>query len=470
MKKKIWLLSIIGIALLFSACGSSSKKAKVLQQKMINLVGIPQNIVANICQDNNKNGSCDATELQAKVSFSQGDSMQTIWSKLTLTQEGRYLLETYDPSKPLLLELKDEKSQHFTDTFTLPFDGLKENEDKKELSILQAMIDKDVLTPQNVNSARVMKNVDDFYKTLLSDLEENIKILKNKGLTTKQAVAGNINEIAEELITNGIENTIPAKMNSCNGDKTCIDGVLNRLSTELVLTDEEANTIAGNSEGNEDNQGVDNNPNKGKIDIAEYLPSNSVTKTFITKEKYYSQEEESVSTYTETISRKDNVLKYNYDNNNNTIVTINRDNLLVEWKDIDSAKKIEYKMNRYVNIGDTIGEWKDNYKDSGENYTTNSSIEYTCKLDDILNSFSHGGYNYNGSIIKEKCFMNTTTNYTYENNIQNTIKSSTITYEYFQQNIGDIASINDICYDERGIEQTTEGCTPNGYDYNYLEE
>jgi len=388
MKKRLWLLSIIGIVL-FSACGSSSKEAKVLQQKMINLVGIPQDIVVNICQDDNNNGICESTELQAKVSFSQGDSMQTIWSKLTLTEEGRYLLETYDPSKPLLLELKDEKSKHFTDTFILPFDGLKESENEKELSILQAMIDKDILVPQNVNSAKVMRNVDEFYKILLADLEENINILKTKGLTTKQAVAENINEMAEELITNGIENTIPSKMNACNGDKSCINGILTTLSTELILTDEEANTISENTELTEPNEGINDNPNQGKIDVAEYLPNSSITKNFITKSKDYGQKEESTNQYNQKISRKNNILLFSEDEEEgNYTLTINSDKITVKWDNVN-YDNTDYSIHRYVNKGDIVWNWKYNYKDSGENYTTNTLIEYTCKLDDVLNGFSH---------------------------------------------------------------------------------
>ena len=468
MKKKFWLLSVIGIVL-FSACGgSSSKEAKVLQQKMINLVGIPQDIVANICQDDNTNGICESTELQAKVSFNQGDSMETIWSKLTLTEEGRYLLETYDPTKPLLLELKDAKSPHFTESFTLPFDGLKENEQEKELSILASMIDKDVLVPQNVSSARVMKNVDDFYKLLLDDLEKNIKILKGKGLTTKQAVAGNINEMAEELITNGIENTIPAKMNACNGDKTCVNGVLNRLSTELVLTDAEANTISGNAEEEEEEeeQVINHNPNQGKIDRAEYFPTNSVTKSFTTKVKSPLQEE-FVSTYNETISKKNNTFTYQnsgLEDESYSTATIDSNNIVVKWTNVNYDNN-EYKINRYIDKGDTTWKWTYSYKTE----QTTAFIDYNCQLEDTLTSFSHGGYKYTGDILVEKCTVSSKTTYQIDNK-SDTIESSTVSYQYNLKNVGQIASVSDICYDDRGIAQNTKGCTPNGYSYTYLEQ
>jgi len=463
MKKYIWLLSILGIVF-FTACGSSSKEAKELQTKQLKLIGIPQDIVANICQDDNTNGICESTELQAKVSFNQGDSMETIWSKLTLTEEGRYLLETYDPTKPLLLELKDRKSSYFTETFTLPFDGLKESENEKELSILQSMIDKDVLVPQNVNSARVMKNVDDFYKVLLDNLEENINILKGKGLTTKQAVAGNINEMAEELITNGIENTIPAKMNACNGESTCVKSVLNTLSTELILTDAEANTISGNAEEEDDGQVINPNPNQGKIDRAEYFPTHSVTKTFTTKSKNPYQEE-SVSSYSQTISKNNNTLTYqNQDSEDKSYstATINSNNIVVKWTNVDYDNN-KYTINRYLEQGDTTWNWTYSYK----NEQATTDVVYTCEVDNKLSSFSHGGYKYTGDILVEKCTVHSKSTYLIDNK-SDTIESSTVWYEYTQKGIGQIASISDICYDDRGIQQNSQGCTPNGYMYTYL--
>lgn len=464
MNKKIWILSILGMAL-FSACGSSSKEGRELQQKMIKIVGIPPEIIVNICQDDNNNGLCESTELQAKVSFSQGDSMETIFSKLTQTEDGRYLLETYDASKPLLLELKDRESKYFTNKFSIPFNGFKKSEDEKELSLLQSMIDKDVLASQNVVSAKVMKNVDSFYKVLLRDLEHNIKILTQKGLSIKQAVVENIKEMADELIRNGIEDTIPTKMNACNGDKKCVANVLNPLSTELLLTEEEANAIVEKSE--EDNNQPDNHSNNNKVDFANYMPKSSVTNNYISKTLSPFQENEQVSGYSTIISRENNILTYDADSSESySTVTINSDNLLVKWKNVN-YDNTKYTINRYTNIGDKIWEWKYNYDDP--NHDTKSTTTYSCTLKNKINKFSHGGYTYNGDIIVEKCLINSKVSYTIDNR-ETITESSYIIYEYMQKDIGNIASINDICYDERGIAKTTEGCTPNGHDYSYLEQ
>jgi len=461
MKKRFWILTLVGIILL-SGCGSS-KEAKVLQQKIISLVGIPQDIVTNICQDDNSNGICELTELQAKITFDPKDTKNSIFSKLTLTSEGRYLLETYDPSKALLLELKDRKSRHYKESFTLPFNGLTAKEENKDLSILQSMIDKEFLAIENVSSAKVMKNVGDFYKILLADLEENMKILTLKGLSVKEAVLGNINEMAQELISNGIENTIPAKMNACNGDQVCVNAVLNRLSIELVLTDEEADAILIQREHEAEN--FDPHENYNKLDFSNYFPKSSVVKQFTSKE-LSSYNEEEISTYNEIISKKGNILTYKDSNgeNESSSLTINSNMLIVRLNNGDYDNN-EYEVKRYLNIGEPTFNWRYSYH---QGYST-VRVNYNCILEDQLNNFSHGTYQYVGDIVVEKCLMTTETSYTLDDNVQK-VNSSRTYYNYRQKNIGEIASISDVCYNEQGVAEETQGCTPNGHTYEYLEK
>ena len=64
MKTIKYLLSSIIIFVMIS-CGSGDKKeAKELLQKILQIIGIPYDIVVNICQDGNGNGICDTTDLQ----------------------------------------------------------------------------------------------------------------------------------------------------------------------------------------------------------------------------------------------------------------------------------------------------------------------------------------------------------------------------------------------------------------------
>ena len=108
MKRFVWLLTIISMFTIVNCGGGgSSKEAKELLQKILQVVGIPYDIVVNICQDDNKNGICESMELQTKVTLRKGDTFDDIWEKITLTEDGKYFLETRDPTKPILLELQD---------------------------------------------------------------------------------------------------------------------------------------------------------------------------------------------------------------------------------------------------------------------------------------------------------------------------------------------------------------------------
>jgi hypothetical protein len=236
MKKSLWSLSIVALISLIS-CGGG-EKAKELLKRMLNLVGIPQTMVVNICQDENGDGLCGLTELHAKITINKGDSADAIWHKITNTEDGRYLLETYDPTLPLLLELKDSSSQYYTDKFTIPFDGLAPQEEEKDLSILQAMVDADYLTSQEIEGIKEINNKDMFYSALLKDFEINLNTLNQQDLSSPRAVMANIKEMAEELRDAGIADILPSKIDDCQ-DNSCVEETI----AETVIDENESNTI-----------------------------------------------------------------------------------------------------------------------------------------------------------------------------------------------------------------------------------
>ena len=304
MKKTILTLG----TLLVVGCGGGSEEAKELLQRILQLVGIPQNMVVTICQDNNRDGLCNIGELQTKVLINKGDSVDSIWDKVTKNPDGTYFIEHYDPSNPILLVLKDEvrvNSAYDNSQFGLSFDSSTDGEyfyhdknktiAKKELSILQSMIDAGQLAKADVSSVRKMKNVDDFYKILREDLATNVNTLRGKELNAKQTIDGNIKEMAEELLANGVKDKLPQDMNNCNGDQTCIDNVLNPLSKELLITDEEAEEIANEQNKNDES---DSSPTPA---------TNSQDKLIVKKTQYKDDG---------TVESEDS---YEYDSNNRAI-------------------------------------------------------------------------------------------------------------------------------------------------------
>jgi len=249
MKKSFWLIAILSL-LGFMGCGSSdsSDEARDLQRKILNVVGIPQEIVANICQDDNKNGFCETSELQAKIKFNREDSSRDIWNKISQTADGKYFLETYDSSKPILLVLKDSTVKFDNGEFILNFNGFEtdlENEEK-ELSILESMVDNKNIAPTQVSAIKKLDNPkaqEKFYNVLLDDLKTNINTLRTKGLDSKTTMSANIQEMAEELLTSGVESELPNKINSCGVNESCFNQEIEQVSKELLITEQEAQEI-----------------------------------------------------------------------------------------------------------------------------------------------------------------------------------------------------------------------------------
>jgi hypothetical protein len=288
MMKKILLSLGIILFLSFSSCGGgSSKEAKELLQKILNFVGIPQEIVLNICQDTNLDGICGATELQIELTINKGDSLDDIWEKVVLTSDGKYFLNTYDYELPIIVEFQDiEKIDYDDGKFTLNFDGFKtkEQNEQKEISILEAMVDANYLKDNKLTSIRNLTNnknnilekdidsiegllesntvvicsdynnngiCDDdglstqekFYSILLRDFEININTLREVGLDSKNTISNNIKEMADTLIENGVTKTLPDSLNRCGLDNNCVDNILLSLSDELIITEDEAREI-----------------------------------------------------------------------------------------------------------------------------------------------------------------------------------------------------------------------------------
>ena len=238
----MWTLSTLVMFGLLS-CGGGSEKAKELLNRLLRVVGIPYSIVVNICQDDNDNGVCEAKELQTKVTINKGDDLSMILQKVSLTENGEYFLENYDPTKRIIMEIQDSSNVTLNQgKFNFDY-----NPETQELSILQMMIDKGFLTPDDVNAVREMPNVNNFYEVLFRDFETNLNTLGEQDLSTPRAVLANMSEMADELLANGVRDTLPQAITNCNGDQTCLDETLAPVSEELLI-DENESVVIKNSE------------------------------------------------------------------------------------------------------------------------------------------------------------------------------------------------------------------------------
>ncbi len=322
MKKNFLILGTI-FSLGIIGCGSDSEKAKEVLQRILKLVGIPQQMVVTICQDSNRDNLCSAGELQTKITINKNETLDGILAKLERLSDDTYFLDNYNPDNPILLILEDSQRVTYSGSngqFGLSFDSSVDGTsfdynnteiDKKELSVLQSMIDAKQLNKSDVEAARAMSNVDQFYTLLLEDLATNVNTLGERRLSPKQINDGNIKEMAEELLANGIRDTLPTRMNACNGNQSCIDNILNPLSRELLITEEEADQIVAEQKKEESNNQPattkkrdrvlvkETDYDNGKLDsITTYQFDNSNRVTGYIEEDYYNNEIISTETCT----------------------------------------------------------------------------------------------------------------------------------------------------------------------------
>jgi len=241
MKREILIVLAMVLLLNFISCGGGSTEAKELFKKILQLVGIPQSIVVNICQDANRDGICNLNDPIVKVSIQEKDSFRRVLEKLEAIEDGRYLLETEDPTLPILVEIKDNRENaSFMDQFILPFNGFNvdEGNKSKELSILQAMVDSGSLSSNDIEEIKQLEDqssLDRFYESLLQNLEINLKHITENNISIQRAVSITIQEMGERLKEKGIADTLPLQINDCNGNQICLDSVLEDLTEVLQL-------------------------------------------------------------------------------------------------------------------------------------------------------------------------------------------------------------------------------------------
>jgi hypothetical protein len=410
MKKFISLLSIISILGLASCGGGSSKEAKELLQKILQIVGIPYDIVINVCQDDNNNGICENSELQTKVTVSNEDSFDDILEKISLTEDGRYFLETRDPKKPILLELQDKENVNYNNGgFTLPFSGFKNYEDNetKELSILMSMVDNTShLSETDIEQIRNLDNKDTqnkFYSVLLSSLEKNINTLVEVGLDIKTAVSADLEEMSINLVQDGIKDKLPQDLNNCGTNMNCVNTRLKQVDKEITITPERAEEIKNGSKEHNNNTNNDSDNKKifvskekieSKTDYGNGIPT--ITTTNISSYKYdgnklISSHHEFNSNNNDTLNYTDCIINYNskgretgtecinsFDNSKSKQVIIYNGNKVVEEKTymngnlFSDLKAIEWNGNKISKIEENY------YNDKEKIYSTNIvTIKYS---------------------------------------------------------------------------------------------
>ncbi|CAA6802528.1 MAG: Chitinase, partial [uncultured Sulfurovum sp.] len=263
MRKMFLKLSII-LVLGLMGCKSSDEGKELLTQ-LLQVVGIPYNMVVNICQDNNSNGICNIGEVKATLKIEQGDTSEDIWEKFLLSTNGQYILENYDPTKDILMEINDDGLFSSEKNVTIPYPPkILNEEESQELSILQALKDKNFLTniehQEIVDNPKVRTVVDNI---LLENIFYNQTVLEEVNLTATNATLKNLEYMADGLqelnVTQLIEN-----LNNCEQNQTedCKEVII-RADDSTEINQEDALIIKEtNSTENTSHNGVKDDNNK----------------------------------------------------------------------------------------------------------------------------------------------------------------------------------------------------------------
>jgi len=240
-----FFLVIMLTSTIFIGCGSKKNKeeAKELLQKILQVVGIPYDVVINICQDGNGDGICNATEVTAKITINKSDTIDTILEKIKLDKNGQYILAHYDPTKKILMELEDNEAfENSKQRVTIPYNP-KPIEVVQELSILQALLDRNLLT--DIDKLKKSKNSRTLiYEVILRSLFFNQRLLEQNNMNTINATERNLEYIAEGLRDINITGDFVDRLDGCDKNITCTNRILLDAQQQTEISEEEAKKIA----------------------------------------------------------------------------------------------------------------------------------------------------------------------------------------------------------------------------------
>jgi hypothetical protein len=233
MKKLIWFFIII-VAVGINNCGSgSSEEAEELLNQILTIVGIPQDMIVNICQDDNDNGFCDSVELES-VSWIK----DSFFSKFI--KDNTFELEHYDSSKKIIMELQSDEVEYNDGNFSLEYKGTT-----KELSILQSMVDSDNLDKEDVEDVKKMDDKDTFDEVLLSSMMRNLNQYMDNDMKHKDARGANLKELGRVFKEDIPLKELPTLIkNQCQGDRECRKKLIESFPVNLNTNRQNVYTIA----------------------------------------------------------------------------------------------------------------------------------------------------------------------------------------------------------------------------------
>lgn len=189
------------------------------------------------------------------------------------------------------------------------------------------------------------------------------------------------------------------------------------------------------------------NREKTKIDLAEYLPSKSMIKKYTYKSKapWLKGESSGIDKIKITVGK--NKISFYHEQEPISYTTVTKIGKKFITEDLEASPT---EKHRYVSVGDIT------------TFSTSKTLKKSCVLQNILKEFSHGGHHYSGEIVHEKCT-------TKQKMGSEKIRIDTYA-TYSKKGIGVIAIINNRCYGKNRYAYDKNGCHSDGYHHTYYME
>lgn len=196
------------------------------------------------------------------------------------------------------------------------------------------------------------------------------------------------------------------------------------------------------------------NDGKGDIDLAQYLPTTSMSKTFSTVDRFGIQPTDvTTGTYTEIITIDGNKTTTTKNGKITEISTITDTNITTLMINDDSNES--KSIYRHADIGDTVFTFNRDLNETTEAGKIDTTIEGACKIESQEKSFIKGDHVYEGDLLKLKCTNSGTLTYNIKPELMalsQDLKDLNGTHDYYdtseiylKKDLGSVAEINDNC-------------------------
>jgi len=192
------------------------------------------------------------------------------------------------------------------------------------------------------------------------------------------------------------------------------------------------------------------NDGKGDIDLAEYYPSKSMTKTYSSVER--DGDDVDTSHYEELIEVKGNTITTTVNSKLEEKVVFSDTNITTTSFDEDG--KEVYSTFRHVDLGDTIYSKKMTSSENSDLGKITSNVDFTCKVKSKESKFEKNDHLYTGDLLKIECIDEGEIVYDIKQTLLDAGVASDLngshsiyntSYVYLKKGIGEVAFIDDDC-------------------------